>query len=129
MEAWLAEVAHYTGLVIEAMALVIIAVGSVEAFFGGVRAVVSARVTGEETRAETRAIWLRFARWLVAGLTFQLAADLVHTSVAPTWDDVGRLGAIALIRTFLSYFLDRDIEDMRARQHGRGPEPAGEAKA
>lgn len=55
-------------------------------------------------------MWLGYARWLVAGLTFQLAADIVSTSFAPTWDDVGRLAAVAAIRTFLSYFLDREME-------------------
>jgi uncharacterized membrane protein len=58
----------------------------------------------------------------VAGLTFQLAADIVHTAIAPTWDDIGRLGAIAVIRTFLSYFLERDVEEVRRRQHPAGAE-------
>ena len=49
----------------------------------------------------------------MAGLTFQLAADIVHTSIAPTWDEVGKVGAIAVIRTFLTFFLDRDIEKAR----------------
>ncbi len=56
---------------------------------------------------------MRYARWIVAGLTFQLAGDIVHTAVAPTWDEIGRLGAIAVIRTFLAYFLDRDMEERR----------------
>jgi hypothetical protein len=52
----------------------------------------------------------------VAGLTFQLAADIIETSIAPTWDDIGRLGVIAVIRTFLNYFLERDLVDMRERE-------------
>jgi uncharacterized membrane protein len=112
MESMLAEVAHYAGTLIEAMALVIIVVGSIEAFVAGTRAMVSKQATERERRA----VWLRYGRWLVAGLTFQLAADLVHTSIAPTWDELGRLGAIAVIRTFLSYFLERDIDEMRERQ-------------
>jgi uncharacterized membrane protein len=120
MESWLADVTHYVALVIEAMALVIIAVGSVEAFVASGRAMLSARATDEDKRA----IWLRYARWLVAGLTFQLAADVVHTSIAPTWDEVGRLGAIAVIRTFLSYFLERDVEEVRARQRAHVSVPA-----
>ena len=50
------------------------------------------------------------ARWLVAALTFQLGADIVATSFAPTWDELGRLAFVAAIRTFLSVFLDREIE-------------------
>jgi len=58
-------------------------------------------------------------RWLAAALTFQLAGDIVHTAVTPTWDDIGRLAAIAVIRTFLTYFLERDIRNLRERQAGR----------
>ncbi len=125
MEAWLAEVTHYVALGIEAMALLIIAVGTFEAFFASARVMLSPRTTNEEKRA----IWLSYSRWLVAGLTFQLAADIVHTAIAPTWDDIGRLGAIAVIRTFLSYFLERDVEEVRIRQRAQGTErprePAG----
>jgi uncharacterized membrane protein len=105
MEAALQLVAHYFALVLEALALVVIAIGVVEATIGIFRAM--ARHT---SNAAKRGVWLEFARWLVAGLTFQLAADIVHTTVAPSWDEIGRVAAIAAIRTFLTFFLDRDIE-------------------
>jgi uncharacterized membrane protein len=69
------------------------------------------------TNQDRRAVWLTFARWLVAGLTFQMAADVVNTSFEPTWDELGRLATIAAIRTFLSFFLDREVEDTRDLQH------------
>src|SRR5262245_57771110 len=83
----------------------------VEAFFGGVRTMLSS-----PTGHQQRDVWLRYARWLVAGLTFQLAADILETSIAPGWDDIGRVAAIAVIRTALNYFLERDLEDVRVRQ-------------
>lgn len=97
---------------IDALALIIIVVGTVEAFFGGLRAML-----GSPSGHERRDIWLRYARWLVAGLTFQLAADIIETSITTEWQAVGRIAAIALIRTFLNYFLDRDLSEIRARQH------------
>jgi uncharacterized membrane protein len=30
--------------------------------------------------------------------------------ISPTWQDIGELGAIAVIRTFLNFFLERDLE-------------------
>lgn len=48
------------------------------------------------------------------GLQFALAADIVRSVISPTWDDLGRLAAIAAIRTFLNYFLEKDIEDARS---------------
>jgi uncharacterized membrane protein len=65
---------------------------------------------------ERRTVWLDLAGWLVAAMTFQLAADIVATSFTPRWDEIGRLGAVAAIRTFLSYFLDREVENTRKLQ-------------
>ena len=124
MESALSAITHNVALVIEAMALVIIAFGSIEAFIASARTVAMHITLEGETR---RAIWLRYARWLIAGLTFQLAADVIDTAIAPTWDEIGRLGAIAAIRTFLNFFLERDLEEVRARQRvGSGNAPAEE---
>jgi uncharacterized membrane protein len=48
--------------------------------------------------------------WLLLGLEFELAADIIGSVVSPTWQDIGELGAIAVIRTFLNYFLEHDSE-------------------
>ena len=110
MEALLHEIAHYVALVVEAIAILIIAIGSIEALVNIFRAL--SRASGMQKRA----VWLEFAGWLVAALTFQLAADIVNTSFSPTWDEVGRLAAVAAIRTFLGYFLDREVENTRKLQ-------------
>ena len=106
MEHPLSLAANYLGLGLEALALLVIAVGGVEAAIGIMRLLVHRHASA----AETRGLWLGFAHWLVAGLTFQLAADIVHTTVTPGWEEIGRVAAIAAIRTFLTFFLDRDIE-------------------
>jgi uncharacterized membrane protein len=51
--------------------------------------------------------------WLAAGLNFQMAGDIVHTAVAPTWNDIGQLAEIAAVRKLLTYFLERDIVEAR----------------
>jgi uncharacterized membrane protein len=38
-----------------------------------------------------------------------LGADILRTAVEPSWDEIGRLAAIATIRTALNYFLQREI--------------------
>lgn len=122
MKQWLIFATENAIVLIDALALVIIVVGTVEAFFGGLRAML-----GSPTGHERRDIWLRYARWLVAGLTFQLAADIIETSITTDWEAVGKIAAIALIRTFLNYFLDRDLEDIRLRQReavGLPPTPS-----
>ena len=61
-------------------------------------------------------IWVRFAIWLLLGLEFELAADVVRSAISPTWTAIGQLGAIAAIRTALNYFLERDISEFSAEQ-------------
>lgn len=111
MKEWLIFSTEVSATVIDAIALLMVVVGTIEATIGGLRLMLSS-ATGHEKRA----IWLRFAQWLVAALTFQLAADIIETSIAPTWDDVGRLAVIAIVRTLLNYFLERDLEDIRDRE-------------
>jgi uncharacterized membrane protein len=105
---------------IDALALIVIVVGTAEAAVKGF-----AMMSSPSSR-ERRDVWLRYARWLVAGLTFQLAADIIETSIAPDWDDIGRLAVIAIIRTFLNYFLEKDLNEVRERQ--REGEPRKTAK-
>ncbi len=117
MKEWLTVIAGNAVVIIHAMALVIIVIGTVEAFCRSLRAVLSPSAGGRLFRDA----YLRYARWLVGGLTFQLAADILETSISPTWDDIGRVGAIAVIRTFLNFFLERDIaEAERHASESRG---------
>jgi uncharacterized membrane protein len=62
---------------------------------------------------------LRYTHWLAAGLTSQLAADIIETSIAASWEAIGRLAAIAVIRTFLDFFLERDQEEVRKRRRAK----------
>jgi uncharacterized membrane protein len=110
MENVLLGVARFVALVIDAMAVAIVGYGAAEAFFRLVRFGV-ARSASHGTR---KGIWQRFGVWLLLGLEFELAADIIRTVVSPTWRDIGELAAIAAIRTFLNYFLERDVE--RAEQ-------------
>jgi uncharacterized membrane protein len=112
MKEWLAYVTENAILVIDWMALAIIMIGTAEAFLRGISAMLSS-----PSGHERRDVWLRYARWLVAGLTFQLAADIIETSITTEWEAVARIAAIAVIRTFLNYFLDRDLAEVRERQH------------
>ena len=54
----------------------------------------------------------KFGGWLVLALEFQLAADILKTAVAPTYEHLIQLGAIAVIRTFLNYFLNKELHEL-----------------
>jgi uncharacterized membrane protein len=111
MKELLVIATEYAIVIIDALALIIIFVGTIECFFRGTGLMFSS-ASGHERRD----VWLRYARWLVAGLTFQLAADIIESSISTSWESVGRLAAIAVIRTFLNYFLERDLSEVRERE-------------
>ena len=112
MEEGFKSFAAYIALGVETSAALLIAYGAIEALIGTVRAVVFRR----SNSGERKEVWLRFAVWLLLGLEFELAADIVRTAISPNWVDIGQLGAIAVIRTFLNYFLERDLESYRSKK-------------
>ena len=67
--------------------------------------------------ADFTAIRLTLARYLALALEFQLGADILSTAIAPGWEQIGRLGAIAVIRTALNFFLSKEMQEER-RQSG-----------
>jgi uncharacterized membrane protein len=107
MEELFAHWARVIGLLVEAAAVLVVAYGAVEAFSKLLWVV----ITPGATHGERKAIWRGFGMWLLLGLEFELAADIIGSVFSPSWQDVGKLGAIAVIRTFLNYFLEADLEN------------------
>lgn len=85
--------------------MLVVSFGAIQAAAGVITAIFER--TADEYRG--REIWLKFATWILLALEFALAADLVRTAVAPTWEDIAKLAVIATIRTMLNYFLAKDI--------------------
>jgi len=99
---------------VEAAGALIIFIGAALAFVGFVRAAVGRRRDHEFTEVR-----LSFGRYLVLGLEFQLASDILTTAIAPTFEEIGKLAAIAAIRTLLNYFLGKEIARERAEVDAR----------
>lgn len=64
---------------------------------------------------ETRLI---LARHLALALEFELGADILGTAVSPSWDQIGKLGAVAVIRTGLNFFLSRERNEEKTVAKG-----------
>jgi uncharacterized membrane protein len=67
-----------------------------------------------------------FSRYLVLALEFELAADILGTLISPSWDQLGRLAIIAAIRTFLNYFLQKEISTEKEETPDKQPVTRGE---
>lgn len=109
---WLITLTEFFVPLIELVALLIIVAGTCDTLVNCLR--VFWKQPDDAHAAQ--GVWIRYSRWLVAGLTFQLAADIIETSVTPGWEDIARIGAVAVIRTFLNYFLERDQQEMLERE-------------
>ena len=107
MEEMFKEIAGHVALGVEVVAALMIGMGAVEAL---VRLVMPKSKFGRTAPfAKYREIFVRFGVWLMLGLQFELAADVIRSAISPNWTDIGQLAAIAAIRTVLNYFLAKDI--------------------
>jgi len=61
------------------------------------------------------AIRIRFGSSVAVSLELLLGADVLATAVAPGWNEIGKLAAIAVIRTLLNYFLERELAHLHTK--------------
>jgi uncharacterized membrane protein len=59
------------------------------------------------------AIRVSFGSTVSVSLELLLGADVLATAVAPSWDMIGKLAAIAVLRTALNYFLAKELKEIR----------------
>lgn len=84
---------------------------------------------GEERRSAYRAYRQGIGRSILLGLELLVAADIIRTvAVSPTFATVGVLALIVLIRTFLSFTLEVELEGRLPwrRSRGRPADDSGE---
>ncbi len=112
----LSEDALRTG--VDLLVRLVEAAGALIIFFGAgiaaIRFVLSGLHPGRVH--EFTGVRLSLGRYLALGLEFQLASDVLSTAIAPTYEEIGKLAAIATIRTLLNYFLRQELEAERSEQ-------------
>ena len=107
MEEYLVTAVGYLRLVVEAIGAAVVGFGVLSTTYRYVLTLVGVR---DYTNNEIR---LYLGQYLVLGLEFQLGADILSTAIAPSWEQIGKLGAIAVIRTGLNYFLFLEMKAER----------------
>lgn len=90
---------------VEAAGAVVIFIGAVLAAYKFLRALPS------RTPERFTEVRLTLGRFLALGLEFQLASDVLRTAIAPSFEELGKLAAVAAIRTALNFFLAREIKE------------------
>ncbi|HEY0319642.1 MAG TPA: DUF1622 domain-containing protein [Pyrinomonadaceae bacterium] len=107
VESTIINAVQWLRLIVETTGALIIGLGVLTAGYQFIRTLVPPQLES------FNGVRLTLARFLALALEFQLGADILSTAIAPTWDQIGKLGAIAIIRTALNYFLMREMRDER----------------
>lgn len=107
-EHFLQEFAFFLKVILEFIAILIIAIALIKSlrklFYNQRR---------HQTQLTQPTIRLELGLSLALSLEFLLAADIVGTAVSPEWDAIAKLAAITGIRTFLNFFLHREVQDLQ----------------
>ena len=107
----------YLAAFVEGAAAIIIAYGAVEA----TAKVLALIIQRKDMQFNKEYIRLNLGQWLTLALEFELAADVLRTAVAPSWNDIGQLAAIIIIRTALNFFLQKEIDKAEERAKASAP--------
>ena len=112
---------HLVHVIAEIIHLAISAVGAFIVIWGTIGAVISftaVKLSKKRDRLvlHTDEIRERLGAHLLLSLEIFIGADIVVSVVTPTWETVGLLAAIVVIRTVLSYFLTQEVEHTRQAQ-------------
>jgi uncharacterized membrane protein len=125
---------HFLHVAVQWVRLVLEGIGALVIAAGAVRGLLAFGAS-RSAPAESRFVPIRLtlARYLSLALEFQLAADILSTAISPSWDEIGKLAAIAVIRTGLNYFLSLEVAAespaveaprlrLRVLPHPKGPQ-------
>jgi len=117
-ESTIINIVLWLKLAIETTGAVIIGIGVMIAVYEFARSLFSPRLKSYNR------IRLTLARYLALALEFQLGADILSTAIAPSWEQIGKLGAIAIIRTALNFFLTHEMREESEKAQTDGTSPA-----
>lgn len=101
------NIINNTSFVLNIIGALITIWGIIISFFEFLKKEISQR---EESVRLNEAIRVKLGSYLVLALEFFIAGDIVKTIITPSWQSLGILGAIVVIRTILSYFLTKDLK-------------------
>lgn len=93
---------------VEILAAIIVGVAVIKTLVNYFTLLKSSKISKEEIRVQ-------FGSSVAVSLELLLGADVLATAVAPSWDDIGKLAAIAILRTALNYFLDKELRHINEK--------------
>jgi uncharacterized membrane protein len=103
-EAWAKTAIDFAALLVELVAMGVIVVASARSAYRLV-----------SPRWRSRPNWygdirIDLGRSIILALEFLIGADILRTAINPTWTTLGQLAITVAIRTWLDYFLERELK-------------------
>ena len=109
--AWLVAILEWVSAIIELAAIALLVIGAAR-FIAGV-AVAELRRAGPERVRKTNRERIELGRYILAGLELFIVADIIRTALSLAFSDLLFLGLLVVIRSIISYFLDRELKELR----------------
>ena len=104
-------ITNYLTGIVEVIAALVIAIALVKFIFN-----YGKHLLHPKDGVSNQTLRIHFGSSLTVALELLLAADILATAIAPTWDDIGKLAAIAVLRTALNFFLERELRNNASRE-------------
>jgi uncharacterized membrane protein len=108
MKEWAEVIARHVSNAVEVVAALIIGVSLLVVIYKYISSLFI-----RPSKYTNQSIRIQFGGTVAVALELLLGADVLSTAVAPTWNDIGKLAAIAVLRTALNYFLEKELENSR----------------
>jgi uncharacterized membrane protein len=120
--SWLVEALDIVTVVIDILAILLLLIGAVRFILGVARA----ELSGNETKRlrGTNRERIELGRYILAGLELLIVSDIIHTSLSLALADLLFLGLLVLIRSLISFFLDRELGELRRELGEEAPSEA-----
>ena len=119
---WLVSLLDWVAAGIDLCAILLLLLGAFR-FIGGVAASELRREGSARVRGTNRQR-VALGRYILAGLELLIVSDIIHTSISLALADLVFLGLLVVIRSLISFFLDRELGELR-RELGEGHDAGG----
>lgn len=115
------DIFYHISTAVEVVSFVIMIYGGLIALFLFIKNELC-RFNGKFKQSALNYIRIDFGNYILLGLEFLIAADIIETILKPTNEDLIQLGGIVAIRIVLSFFLGREITDIKRNEGVEPPE-------
>ncbi|MDF0599211.1 DUF1622 domain-containing protein [Psychromarinibacter sp. C21-152] len=108
--AWIVHLLEWAASIIDLFAILLLLIGAVRFILGVMRA----ELSDSETRVQrTNRRRIELGRYILAGLELFIVSDVIHTALSLAFSDLLFLLLLVIIRSITSYFLDRELDQLK----------------